>query len=129
MAWQNGQKAGFCILWYGHKHVGDDFTPETYELLVNFDIPDYASGKAAYLQMKTLGVNFGYNHIYINDQLVGSLEPHGRYMQFDSIIVEAQYLRKGRNTLKMIARNYKGGTSGIIDDYWVFDPMLIYPLG
>lgn len=47
MAWQNGQKAGFCILWSGTKKVGDDFTPETYELSVTFGILDYSTGRSS----------------------------------------------------------------------------------
>jgi hypothetical protein len=128
MAWQDGQKAGFCILWLGPKKVGDDFTPEEYEYSVSFNIPDYATGKAAYLQMKTHGVNFSHNNIYINGQKVWRLEPHGRDWGFDCIIIHAQFLKKGQNTFKITSRNSSGGTSGNIDDYQVRDPIILYPI-
>jgi hypothetical protein len=128
MAWQNGQKAGFCILWLGPKKVGDDFTAGKAELSITFNIPDYATGKAAYLQMKTNDVNFGYNNIYINNHKVWRLEPHGRKWGFDCMIVLAQFLKKGQNTFKIISRNDSGGISGNIDDYEVRDPILIYPI-
>jgi hypothetical protein len=128
VAWQDGQKAGFCILWSGPKKVGDDFQPETYDLTGSFNIPDYAPGKAAYLQMKTNDVNNNHNNIFINGQKVWRLEPHGREWGFDCIIIRAQFLKKGHNTYKIISRDSSGEVDGNIDDYEVRDPILIYPI-
>jgi len=117
-----------CILWWGPKKVGDDFTPEVYEYVVTFNIPDYATGKAGYIQMNTFGVNNKHNDIYLNGKKVWHLLNMGDRWGFDGILIQPQFLNKGQNTFKITARNAMGTTSGNIDDYWVSCPVLFYPI-
>ncbi len=125
-----GQKAGYCILWQGEKRVGDNFVPETYELEVEFNLPDYKTGVHCYLQMMTYDVNDKYNYVYVNGNKIQSLTPQGKSWGLDAIFIDAHAnnLKKGTNKLKITARNNVGGIGGNIDDFRVRDPIIIYAI-
>jgi hypothetical protein len=125
---ETGHKIGMCILWWGTKKAGDDFQPETYELEVEFEIPDYKPNNHAYIQMMTYGVSYSRNYIFVNGNKIYPLIPHGDKWGFDAFLIHYKFLKTGKNKFKIISRNSTGGITGNIDDFVVRDPIIFYPV-
>lgn len=145
-----GQKAGYCFLWHGWKKVGDDFQPETYELEAPFDLPDYKVGTHCYLQLKTRGVHYRHNALFINGVKVADLsvypswldvretplaasevrqlsdEDHRGFLETFFIDAGTTGLKAGPNTFKIVSRDKDGEAAGNVDDFAVRDPILLY---
>jgi hypothetical protein len=125
-----GDKAGF-VMPFGKVAFGDDFEPERYEYEIEFDLGSQViEGCQAHLSMMTKGVDFNYNKVYLNNHEVGRLSGSEGETKWrpEAFRVDVNIVQKGKNTLKITARNATGGTSGNIDDFSVRNPLLIYAL-
>jgi len=124
-----GNKTGLCVILWGLTKVGEHFVPETLDFVVEFDLPDLAADKPGYLSMLTYDVNWDYNGIYVNDELIYNLTAYGtRQWGFDHFLIPGQFLKKGTNKFKVTSRNKSGGMDGNIDDITFRDAVLFYPV-